>query len=102
MRLFCFGYGYSAQALAGRLSPRDVTVAGTRTALSEEPEPGVALAAYRGDAPAAEVRDLLAGTTHILVSVPPDLEGDPVLRHFAEDIAALPSLAWIGYLSTVG
>jgi nucleoside-diphosphate-sugar epimerase len=25
-----------------------------------------------------------------------------VLRHFAEDIAALPDLAWIGYLSTVG
>jgi len=102
MRLFCFGYGYSAEALARRLSPREVTIAGTRTALSEEPEPGVTLAAYRGDAPAAEVRGLLAGSTHILLSVPPDLEGDPVLRHFAGDIAALPDLAWIGYLSTVG
>jgi nucleoside-diphosphate-sugar epimerase len=102
MRLFSFGYGYSAEALARRLSPRDVAVAGTRTALSEEPEPGVALAAFRGDAPSAQVRDLLAGSTHILVSVPPDLEGDAVLRHFSADIAALPDLAWIGYLSTVG
>ncbi len=102
MRLFCFGYGYSAEALARRLSPRDVTVAGTRTSLPAEPEPGVTLAAYRGDGPAAEVRDLLAGTTHILVSVPPDLEGDAVLRHYCEDIAALPVLQWIGYLSTVG
>src|SRR5690606_2416925 len=42
------------------------------------------------------------GTTHLLVSIPPDLEGDPVLRDFADDIAALPDLAWIGYLSTVG
>jgi nucleoside-diphosphate-sugar epimerase len=48
------------------------------------------------------VRELLEGSTHILVSVPPDLEGDAVLRHFREDIAALPDLAWIGYLSTVG
>jgi nucleoside-diphosphate-sugar epimerase len=34
--------------------------------------------------------------------VPPDLEGDAVLRHFRDDLAALPDLAWIGYLSTVG
>ena len=102
MRLFCFGYGYSAEGLARRLSPRDLAVAGTRTSLAEEPEPGVALAVYRGDAPSAEVRELLAKSTHILISVPPDLEGDVVLRHYAEDIAALPGLAWIGYLSTVG
>jgi nucleoside-diphosphate-sugar epimerase len=30
------------------------------------------------------------------------LEGDPVLRHFRQDIAQLAELAWIGYLSTVG
>jgi nucleoside-diphosphate-sugar epimerase len=102
MRLFCFGYGYSAQALAGRLTSRDVVVAGTRTSPPSEPEPGVTLAAYQGDAPSAEVRGLLAGATHVLVSVPPDLEGDAVLRHFRDDIAALPGLAWIGYLSTVG
>jgi nucleoside-diphosphate-sugar epimerase len=102
MRLFCFGYGYSAEALARRLSPRDLAVAGTRTSPPAEAEPGITLATYRGDAPSAEVRDLLKGSTHIVVSVPPDLEGDAVLRHFAEDIAALPSLAWIGYLSTVG
>jgi nucleoside-diphosphate-sugar epimerase len=102
MRLFCFGYGYSAEALARRLSARLLSIAGTRTSLPDEPEPGVALAAYRGDAPSAEVRGLLAGSTHILLSVPPDLEGDPVLRHFRADIAELPDLAWIGYLSTVG
>jgi nucleoside-diphosphate-sugar epimerase len=102
MRLFCFGYGYSAQALASRLTSRDVAVAGTRTSMPAEPEPGVTLAAYQGDAPSARVRSLLEGSTHILVSVPPDLEGDAVLRHFQEDIAQLPDLAWIGYLSTVG
>jgi len=102
MRLFCFGYGYSAESLARRLSPRDIVVAGTRTNLPEAPEAGVELAAYRGDTPSADVRRLLSGTTHLLVSIPPDLEGDVVLRHYREDIAALSDLVWIGYLSTVG
>jgi nucleoside-diphosphate-sugar epimerase len=60
------------------------------------------LAPYKGDGPSAQVRSLLAGTTHLLVSIPPDLEGDAVLRDFADDIAALPDLEWVGYLSTVG
>jgi nucleoside-diphosphate-sugar epimerase len=40
--------------------------------------------------------------THVLVSVPPDEAGDPVLDTHADDIAALPGLAWLGYLSTTG
>src|SRR5262245_8852739 len=102
MRLFCFGYGYSAESLARRLSPRDLSVAGTRRTLPAAPAPGVAFAAYRGDAPSAEVRGLLCGSTHLLISIPPDIEGDVVLRHYRGDIAGLTDLAWIGYLSTVG
>src|SRR5262245_42882564 len=102
MQLFCFGYGYSAEALARKLSPRLDGVAGTQTNPEAGQEAGAVLAPYKGDGPSAEVRSLLAGTTHLLVSIPPDLEGDAVLRDFAGDIAALPDLAWIGYLSTVG
>jgi nucleoside-diphosphate-sugar epimerase len=102
MRLFCFGYGYSAESLVRRLSSRDVAAAGTRTSLPETPEPAVELVAYKGDVASVDVRTLLADTTHLLVSIPPDLEGDVVLRQYREDIAALPDLAWIGYLSTVG
>jgi nucleoside-diphosphate-sugar epimerase len=102
MRLFCFGYGYSAESLARRLSARNLSVAGTRRSLPAAAEAGVALAAYKGDAPSAEVHELLRGSTHVLVSIPPDLEGDPVLRHFRDDIAELAGLAWVGYLSTVG
>ena len=64
MRLFCFGYGYCAESLVRRLSSRDVVAAGTRTTLPETPEPGVELVAYKGDGPSADVRRLLAGTTH--------------------------------------
>jgi nucleoside-diphosphate-sugar epimerase len=102
MRLFCFGYGYSAEALARRLSPRLAALAGTRTNPTAPVEAGATVVPYKGDGPSVGVRALLAGVTHILVSIPPDLEGDAVLRHFAEDIAALPELAWVGYLSTVG
>lgn len=103
MRLFCFGFGYSAEALARRLSARITSLAGTRTGLPTDEAPlGARLAAYQGDGAPPEVRGVLAGTTHLLVSIPPDLEGDPVLRHFHDDLAALPDLAWVGYLSTVG
>ena len=103
MQLFCFGYGYSAEALARRLSARTTALAGTRTSLAGGPAPlGARLAEFKGDAVPDAVRGLLTGTTHALVSIPPDLEGDVVLRHFRDELAALPDLAWIGYLSTVG
>ena len=38
----------------------------------------------------------------ILVSAPPRENGDPVLRHFADAIAAAPHLRSIVYLSTIG
>jgi len=101
MRLFCFGYGFTAQALVERLSPIDLEVAGTRTSLAVR-TPGVGLACFRGDAPSPDVRSHLVGATHILISIPPDLEGDAVLRHHGKDIAGLSGLLWIGYLSTIG
>jgi nucleoside-diphosphate-sugar epimerase len=104
MRLFCFGFGYSAESLARRLSGRTMALAGTRTSVAgDRAAPlGARLAEFKGDAGSAEVRSLLADATHILVSIPPDLEGDVVLRHFRDDLATLPELAWVGYLSTVG
>jgi nucleoside-diphosphate-sugar epimerase len=103
MHLFCFGFGYAAEALARRLSARTSALAGTRTSVGGSPAPlGARLAEFKGDTASAEVRGLLAATTHALISIPPDLEGDVVLRHFRDDLAALPDLVWVGYLSTVG
>jgi nucleoside-diphosphate-sugar epimerase len=103
MRLFCFGFGYCADALAHRLSARTLAIAGTRTNLgAAEPPLGATLALFQGGTGSQEVRTLLAGATHVLVSIPPDLEGDAVLRHFRADLASSPDLAWVGYLSTVG
>jgi nucleoside-diphosphate-sugar epimerase len=44
----------------------------------------------------------LAGTTHLLSSVPPDAAGDPVIGHHEAEIAASGDLVWAGYLSTTG
>ncbi len=102
MKLFCFGFGYSAATLASRLVGRSgVTIAGTRTRVSGADGP-VAVAKYQGDGRSADVVTLLADTTHVLISIPPDPAGCAALRHFAADLAALPQLAWVGYLSTIG
>ena len=38
----------------------------------------------------------------MLVSVPPDAAGDPVLTMHGHDIGATSGLSWLGYLSTTG
>ena len=104
VRLFVFGLGYSAGALARSMALEAAWVGGTvrsgdRTkALAGQ---GIAAMAWDGSAPATDVAEALAGATHLLVSIPPG-EADPVLAHLAEAIRAAPRLNWIGYLSTVG
>lgn len=104
MKLFCFGLGYTATVLAERLSDLpDVTIAGTKTrADAGVGLPEVKIAAFQGDSRHQNVVDLLQDATHVLVSIPPDLEGCPALRIFASDLAALDTLEWVGYLSTIG
>ena len=57
---------------------------------------------FDGTTPLANAAERLADVTHIIDSIPPGAEGDPVLRHHSADIAALRDLKWLGYLSTTG
>lgn len=104
-RLFCFGLGYSAAVLSRRLRAKGWSVAGT----CREPDRRQALAAEGIDAhrfdrahPLPDPAAALAGASHILLSVPPDAEGDPVLDLHGAAIAELPGVQWVGYLSTTG
>jgi nucleoside-diphosphate-sugar epimerase len=104
-RLFCFGLGYSAETLAKRLAAKGWSIAGT----ARDPANVERLRAegYDGTRFAGEpdnpyIAPLLAGTTHLLLSIPPGPQGDAVLRHYRELVAGLSTLDWIGYLSTVG
>ena len=104
-RLFCFGLGYSATALADALLADDWQVAGTcrdagkQAALRSR---GIDAHLFDRGRPLVDAAAVLAGTTHLLSSVPPDAEGDPVLAAHGGTIAALPGVRWAGYLSTVG
>jgi nucleoside-diphosphate-sugar epimerase len=98
-RLFCFGLGYSARALAARLIVEGWSVAGTHRAGESVAAPGIEALAFDTERPLDEPGRALAGTTHLLTSVPPGDAGDPVLDHHAGDIAAIEGLRWIGYLS---
>jgi hypothetical protein len=103
MNLFFFGFGYTATVLAERLSATPGhAIAGTRTRLDRPAPTGVRLAAFQGDSRQPAITTLLANATHVLVSIPPDLEGCPALRLHGEDLARLERLEWVGYLSTIG
>jgi len=101
--LFCFGLGYSALALGRRLVASGWVVTGTcrgaeRQALLREA--GFSAILFDRNRPVDATA--LNGVTHLLVSVPPDAAGDPVLALHGGDIATLAGLAWLGYLSTTG
>ncbi|MFV0493264.1 MAG: SDR family oxidoreductase [Pseudorhodobacter sp.] len=98
--LLCFGYGYSAQALGKRLIARGWRVIGT----TRNPAKAERLRHAGVEAlvwPGSPLLPALAEATHILASVAPDANGDPLLREHGADIAAARP-AWAGYLSTTG
>jgi nucleoside-diphosphate-sugar epimerase len=95
-RLLCFGLGYTARALVRRLEPDWVVTGTTRSGEADT------VCFARGHKLPDKAFD---GVTHVLVSIPPDENGDPVLDLHGADIAftgLLPSLRWLGYLSTTG
>jgi nucleoside-diphosphate-sugar epimerase len=87
--MLIFGLGYTAQRIAARLTALGWEVISTGSAGN-----------IRFD-DAASVRLALAQATHILSSVPPVADGDPVLEAYEETIKASPA-KWIGYLSSTG
>lgn len=84
--LLIFGPGYTADRLAQRVNARGWRVSPVGRAMIDD---------------SAAVHRALATATHILSSVPPAEEGDPVLARFADVIAASPA-RWVGYLSSTG
>jgi nucleoside-diphosphate-sugar epimerase len=98
--LFCFGLGYTARVLARRLAAEGWIVGGTCRTEDKLSGSGFPVKLFNGDHPLP--REALDGVTHLLVSVPPDTAGDPVLAIHGEDIAEIERLRWLGYLSTTG
>jgi dTDP-4-dehydrorhamnose reductase len=104
-RLFAFGLGFSAQELASRLARRGWEIAGTARdegKIAQLRAKDYEVTSFTGERDNPNLSSVLQGTTHLLHSIPPGPDGDPVLAHYRGEIARLGSLAWIGYLSTVG
>jgi len=104
-RLFCFGLGYTARVLAAALMGEGWTVAGTcrdEATRADLAADGIDAFLFDRDRPLDDAGTALGGATHLLSSVPPDAEGDPVLARHAGAIAAMEGLAWAGYLSSTG
>ena len=82
--LLCIGLGYTAQVFAARVTAEGWHVAGTSTSAdgaARIAELGYDAIVFDGSAPSDALRAALATATHLLISAPPDADGDPLLRH---------------------
>ena len=98
--LLSIGHGYCAAALAERLVPEGWRIIGTsRSAGRLE-----SLAAHGVEPvlwPGTALAPLLVQATHVLSSIAPEDDGDPILATESAALAAAPA-RWVGYLSTTG
>jgi nucleoside-diphosphate-sugar epimerase len=102
MDLLIFGLGYSASRFVARQRQHFATVTATVREVVERRAGDTRVIPFDGRRGSPELDDAVQRATHVLVSIPPNDAGDPVLRHLSTRIRAAPRLEWIGYLSTVG
>ena len=108
MGVFFFGMGYSSLATAHAIHEiidTDVPIAGTTR--TEEGVERLAESPYRlhvfdGMKRGATLGADLGKASHVVLSIPPNDNGDPALNLHADDLLAAPDLQWLCYFSTVG
>lgn len=107
--LVCLGMGFSATALAELVDRESWKISGSSRTVEGAAEirargwHGFAFDALQDE---TVLRNELAGAlndvTHLVISIPPGDQGDVIAIDYAADIARLPKLEWVGYLSTIG
>jgi nucleoside-diphosphate-sugar epimerase len=106
--LICFGLGYSAQHFVEKFGEKfDRTIGTVRdteraAALNAQPSERLKALIFDGNSATPELRSAIAEADAALVSVPPDDNGDPVLRACGEAMAHAQRPRGIVYLSTIG
>ncbi|RKE86514.1 SDR family oxidoreductase [Rhizobium sp. AG855] len=107
MRVMIFGAGYSGKAIGQLLRGQGASVAGT----TRSAEKGAALEAagiepfvFDGSSLTPELEAALKDVTHLVQSIAPGADGDPLVRLFGGQglKSVMPKLEWVCYLSTVG
>ena len=107
MHVMIFGAGYSGKAIGRLLSTRGNRVSGTTRSLEKQSSLracGIEPFQFDGVTLSEELTAELASITHLVQSIAPGRDGDPLVRLFGggQLKALMPKLEWIGYLSTVG
>tara|TARA_Y100000588_G_scaffold386614_1_gene482564 strand:- start:326 stop:1231 length:906 start_codon:yes stop_codon:yes gene_type:complete len=101
--LFCFGFGFAAQALAKRLRSKNWSISGTcRTKDKNFCLTNLPIFSFDGNQASKEMLAVLSEATHLLISIPPQTSGDVVLNNFSSHITNNKNLQWIGYISSTG
>ena len=102
--LFCFGLGYCGEALADALIDQGWKISGTtrdNATLERLRKKGFSMVLFDGNNTISP--DTFDGVSHILLSIPPNKDGDPVFLKHGSDLAKrAKDLRWVGYLSTTG
>jgi nucleoside-diphosphate-sugar epimerase len=102
-QLFCFGLGFSSQALAKRLLLQGWDVSGTVRGEQEDScANNISVFPFDGSRSTTEISEAISCVTHLLITIPPQPLGDVVLENFAEEISRARQLQWIGYISSTG
>ncbi|MEK1924722.1 MAG: SDR family oxidoreductase [Rhizobium giardinii] len=106
MHVLILGAGFSGSAIAKAFLPLAQSVTGT-TRSQDKLEGlralGVDALVYDGATISPELAAVMKRTTHLIQSIAPGREGDPMMRPGTPSLAGLmPSLQWAAYLSTVG
>ena len=95
--LIFFGYGYSARYLAPLLLKAGWTISATTRSTDPPKVEGVDFIQFN-----SLLDTDISRVSHILISVPPNETGDPVLNRHINLILGATNLRWVGYLSTTG
>ncbi len=106
--LICFGFGYSAEHFVTAFGQKFDRIIGTvrsreRAAVLNAYDAGRLQAlVFDGTEATPELNGAIAEAEDVLVSVPPDENGDPVLSVFGAALSRAKKLCEIVYLSTIG
>ncbi|SIQ72966.1 Nucleoside-diphosphate-sugar epimerase [Rhizobium sp. RU20A] len=104
--LTILGAGFSGQAIAEAFKAVTTDIAGTTRSAEKAARlgaDGIRAILYDGQAIEETLAERLRETTHLIQSIAPGKDGDPMLRPGVPPLTVLcPKLEWAGYLSTVG
>ncbi len=106
MHVMIFGAGYSGKAIAQALKTEAGTISGTtrsREKFASLSAAGIRPLLFEGVTLTDDLTAAMSGVTHLVQSIAPGREGDPLLAQLGDDLTRLlPRLEWVAYLSTVG